>query len=255
MEAENHEAVVVSLRRYPVKSMGGEALQSVMFDDRGLAGDRGFAVRDGEDRLASGKNTKRLVRRDGIFEYTARSVSGGHQSADHVVVSRGGTEWRAGDPELDAHLTDALSAEVRVASESDLAHFDAGSVSLVGTATLDWCARELGVDADPRRLRVNIVVQTVEPFEEESWVGDVTVGDVVLRPATRIKRCRVIDLPQDGLDDSTRWLKPLGDQRDAQVAIYLDVTTPGLLRVGDIVRVGDMVRVGDQVHPPATSAP
>jgi len=249
MEAVNHDAVVVSLRRYPVKSMGGEALQSVVFDGRGLVGDRGFAVRDGDDRLASGKNTKRLVRRDGIFEYTARSVSGGHEGADHVVVSRGGNEWRAGDPELDAHLTDALNAEVRVASESDLPHFDAGSVSLVGTATLDWCARELGVDADPRRLRVNIVVQTEEPFEEETWVGEVRIGEAVLRPVARIKRCRVIDLPQDGLDQATRWLKPLGDQRDTRVAIYLDVVTPGVLRMGD------MVRVGDQVHPLATSAP
>jgi uncharacterized protein YcbX len=35
---------VLELRRYPVKAMGGESLQSVRLDARGLEGDRWFAV-------------------------------------------------------------------------------------------------------------------------------------------------------------------------------------------------------------------
>ena len=35
---------------------------------------------------------------------------------------------------------------------------DAGQVSLVGTASLDWCREHLGVDADRRRIRPNLVV-------------------------------------------------------------------------------------------------
>ena len=37
---------------------------------------------------------------------------------------------------------------------------DAGQVSLVGTASLDWCREHLGVDADRRRIRPNLVVET-----------------------------------------------------------------------------------------------
>ncbi|MDN4480453.1 MOSC domain-containing protein [Demequina muriae] len=220
---------VTALRRYPVKSMGGEALATVELDPRGLVGDRGYAVRDAEARLASGKNTKRLVRRDGIFAYSARTADAG------VEVSGPSGTWVVGDPALDRALSLDLSAAVTVAPEDDVPHFDDGSVSLIGTATLEWCARELGADADARRLRPNIVVATSEPFEEEGWSGDVRIGEVVLRPTGRIERCRTIDLAQDGVETRTRWLKPLGDQRDMRVAIYLDVVTPGRIAVGDVV--------------------
>ncbi|WP_084099996.1 MOSC domain-containing protein [Demequina sp. NBRC 110051] len=225
--------VVTAIRRYPVKSMGGESLDRVDLDARGLVGDRAWAVRDGDSRLASGKNTKRMVRRDGVFAFSAAT------RAEGVVVSGpGGRHGLAGDPAVDAWLADALAAEVALAPETDVPHFDDGAVSLVGTATLDWCARELGADADARRLRANLVVATTEPFEEERWEGEVRIGTAVLQPAGRIERCRTIDLAQDGVTDATRWLQPLGKSRDLRVAIYLDVVTPGAIAVGDLVTAG-----------------
>jgi hypothetical protein len=231
------EMKVSGLRRYPVKSMAGEAIGSVRVNSRGVEGDRLLAVVDGDGRLASAKNTKRLVRRDRVFEYAASMVLPGAdaEAEPSVLVEHAGLRWRAGSPELDAHLCAVMGADVRVTEESDVPFFDDGAVSLVGTATLDWCARELGADADPRRLRVNVVVETTEPFAEEAWTGDLRIGDVVLRPAGRVERCRTIDLPQDGVAERTRWLKPLGDNRDARVAIYLDVVTAGTVSVGDAV--------------------
>ncbi len=43
---------IVSIRRYPVKSMAGESLESVSVDARGLTGDRAWAVRDEDSWLA-----------------------------------------------------------------------------------------------------------------------------------------------------------------------------------------------------------
>ena len=226
-------AHVVSIRRYPVKSMGGESLETVEIDARGLVGDREYAVRDLESRLAAGKNGKRHVRRDGIFEFRART-----EDAGVVVTGPGARHGRVGEPELDAWLSDALVADVAVAPETDVKHFDDRAVSLIGTATLDWCARELGVDADARRLRPNFVVETTEPFEEEAWKGEVRIGSAVFSTAGRVERCRTIDLAQDGVDTETRWLKALGEARDLRVAIYLDVVTPGFVSVGDGVALG-----------------
>lgn len=223
---------VVAIRRYPVKSMGGEALASVALDSRGLVGDRGFAVVDEEGRFASGKNTRRMVRRDGIFAFSARTLPDAVVGSSAVVASSPNGEWAVGDPALDAELSRALDAPVRVLAESTTPHFDDGAVSLIGTATLDWCRREFGADADARRLRANLLVETTEPFEEEHWENQVTIGDVVLAPAGRIERCRTIDLDQDGVGSNTRWLQPLGRQRDTRVAIYLDVVTQGELAVG-----------------------
>lgn len=222
---------VVSLRRYPVKSMGGEALEAVVFDERGVVGDRWYAVRDADGRLASGKNSRRFRRRDEVFGYSAGTEDG------RVYVTGAGSTWAAGDPELDAHLSDRMGEWVTVAAEDDVPHQDAGAVSLIGTATLDWCRRRWGGEADPRRLRVNLVIETDEPFVEESWIDfEMSLGTAVLRPVRRITRCRMIDIDQDGARAETKWLKRLTTERDMNLAVYADVVLPGRATMGDELR-------------------
>lgn len=221
---------VVALRRYPVKSMGGEALAAAAFDHRGLAGDRWHAVQDAAGRFASGKNTRRFRRYDGVFAYAAETTPTG------VAVTRDDRRWDVGDPALDRELTGALGAVVGVRPEGRTPHQDMGAVSLVSTATLDWCARRWGVDADPRRLRVNVVLSSEEPFIEETWAGrELALGETVLRVAQRVPRCRMVDIDQDGVSANERWLEPLGRERELHLAMYADVTVPGVARLGDAV--------------------
>lgn len=229
-------ATILEIRRYPVKSMGGEALPRVELDGRGLVGDRRFAVVDGDGRFAAGKDSRRFRRRDEVFAYAAATTSDGT-----VQVSRGTDQWVAGDQVLDDELTARFGDPVRVLPEQGVSHFDASPVSIIGTATLAWCARELGVDADRRRLRTNLVVETAEPFEEEGWIDSVVeIGpaDLPVRLAVveRVERCRTIDLAQDGVTTTTPWLKALGGSRELCVAVYADVVGPGTVTVGDVVR-------------------
>lgn len=108
----------------------------------------------------------------------------------------------------------------------------------MGTASLDWCADRWGVRADPRRLRVNIVFSSEEPFIEESWVGrSLVIGGTQLRVVERIPRCRMIDIDQDGARAQGRWLKHLAEGRDMSLAMYADVARSGVVRVGDHVTV------------------
>ena len=223
---------VVALRRYPVKSLGGESLGSVTVDERGLAGDRWYAVVDGDGRFGCGKDSRRFRRRDAVFSYAA------HTTASSVVVTGPGGSWPVGDSALDANLSAACDDDVAVLPEGDVPHFDAEAVSLIGTATLDWCRTELGVDADVRRLRTNVVVETTEPFVEETWIGSgLTIGSVGLSVSERVERCRTINLAQDGVATTTPWLKALGASRELCVAVYASVVTPGVLSVGDAVGV------------------
>lgn len=222
---------LLAIRRYPVKAMTGESLTTAVVDGRGLAGDRWWAVTDADGRLASHKDSRRFRRRDGIEGFAAATEADGT-----VRVTGAGGSWAVGDDGLDEALSRTLSTPVTVAAEGGVPHQDAAAVSVVGTATLRWCADRWGVDADPRRLRVNLLVETDEPFDEETWVGrQVAVGDVVLGFDERAERCRTIDLAQDGLSASTRWLKPLGQERDLCLAVYASVVTPGTLSVGDAV--------------------
>jgi uncharacterized protein YcbX len=223
---------IAEIRRYPVKSMGGESLESVDVDARGLVGDRWFAVVDAAGKLGSGKNSRRFRRLDEIFEYSAAMTDG------DTRVAGPSSSWMVGDPELDRVLSQQVAAEVRILSEAGTPHQDAGQVSLVGTASLDWCREHLGVDADRRRLRPNLVVDTHEPFVEETWSGTLAVGSCRLTVVGRIERCRMVDIAQEGLPPEGRWLKALTDTRDMSLGVYLAVTEPGTIRLGDEVHTG-----------------
>jgi uncharacterized protein YcbX len=219
------------IRRYPVKAMGGESLPSAVVEARGLVGDRAYAVVDAEGKLATGKHSRRFRRRDEVFEFASRTTPEG------VRVSGRGGEWPAPGDELDRVLSEAMGDPVRVLPETTTPYFDAEPVSLVGTASLDWCRDRLGVDADPRRLRPNLVVATDEPFVEETW-RSLEIGGVGLGLVERIERCRMIDIAQEGLPRDGRWLKALGDQRETRLGVYFAVARPGTLSVGDEVSRG-----------------
>lgn len=223
---------VLAIRRYPVKSMGGEALATARLDHRGVTGDRWFAVADGEGRFASGKNTRRFRRRDRVFDYRAGTDPSG------VTVSGPAGSWKVGDPALDAELSAATGVPVHVTPEAGVPHQDAGAVSLVGSATLRWCAQRWGVGADARRLRANILFESAEPFIEETWVGHtIQLGAATLRVVGRVERCRMIDIAQDGVSPGGQWLKPLAVERELRLAVYADVTRSGSVAVGDAIRV------------------
>lgn len=224
---------VVQLRRYPVKSMGGEPLDRVALNERGVVGDRWFAVEDTDGRFASGKNTRRFRRRDAVFGYSAASSATGD-----VTVTGASGAWKVGDPALEDDLSQAMGVSVRVTPEAEVPHQDMGAVSIIGTATLDWCAERWGIDPDPRRLRVNVVFTSTSPFIEEEWAGrTLSVGTAALRLVERAPRCRTIDIPQDGTLAAGQWLKPLAAERDMFLAMYANVASTGVMAVGDTLVV------------------
>jgi len=212
--------------------MAGETLAQVEVNERGLSGDRRYAVQDAAGRLASGKRTRRFQRHDEVFGYRAETTAAG------VEVSHQDHRWAVDDPELEAHLSRSLGEPARVTPEGSVPHFDAGPVSLVSDASLQWCESTLGVDADVRRLRANLLIAADVAFEEEEWLGKVVhIGDAVLEVVARTGRCRTIDVAQDGAAAAQRWLKPLAATRDMQLGVYARVLRPGAVRVGDPVRV------------------
>jgi len=224
---------VVSLHRYPVKSMGGESLAVAHFTSRGIAGDRIFAVRDTDERLASGRDSEHLVRRDGVFGFDART-----EGRRVVIANALGRIGDVGTPPVNAALAAALGAEVRIAHETDIPHVDNGAVSIIGTATLTWCARELGGEPDPQRLRVNIVVETAEPFEEEEWIGStLKIGGVQLKAMGRIERSPTLDLAKAGAEKPAPWLAALEQRRDGRLAVYCDVVARGAIAARDELTV------------------
>ena len=227
---------VVSIRRYPVKAMGGEALDLVHLDQRGLAGDRWFAIRDHDGLLVCGKDSARFRHHEAVYDFSART-RGFFVEVDGQLDGEPHT-WRVGRPELDAHLSQLLGFPVSVQPEKDLLHQDSGAISIIGTATLDFCAREWGVDADPRRLRTNLVLETQTPFIEQDWIGwDLVIGTTRIAVTGAIERCDMVEDSQDGATGGDVWAETTFLERDGLLGVYADVLTKGAINVGDRVKL------------------
>ena len=236
--------------RYPIKSLGGERVPFSRVDDRGLLGDRLWAVRDHDGKLGSGKDSRRFRRMDGLLGVTSRyraepaeglvepPVVTGTDGRDHPVASGAADEflrWHTGLP------------HVRVQPEDDISHFDSVPVSLIGTATLDWLQAELPrLGIEPRRFRPNLVVRTEEPFIEESWLGRaVQIGageDAVTAVFDRVlDRCVMVGMAQPGLTASAAVLRRIARRDDNPLCLALGgyIARMGTVRAGDSVVIAD----------------
>jgi uncharacterized protein YcbX len=114
--------------------------------------------------------------------------------------------------------------------------YNGADVTLVGTASLRDLGERTGLDlvVESARFRATLVVETDEPYIEETWLGrDLAAGGATLRAGVPIPRCAVIDhSPVTGLKD-VRLLKalaayrPLNSAGEPAFGIYARVTTAG----------------------------
>lgn len=223
---------VEELWRYPVKSIAGEPLLSLMFDERGGVGDRTFALLDAETGWIG---RAKLPRRWGrLIDCTASLMDVGSievRFPDGIVVEGPGQPADQALSELletTVHLVGSVPADAeidrywpdveglalrdtettgRIAAAAPGTFFDHAPVHLVTTATLATIRSERpGVALDARRFRPNLVIDSgpnQDPFAENGWVGsELIVGRVRLRVTDPTPRCVVPtlahgDLPPD----------------------------------------------------------
>ena len=228
-------ARVVALRCFPVKAAGGQLLPSLDLGPDGADGDRAWAVYDGAGKLASGKHSRRFRRLDQVFHLVASRT--GDQT---LLVLPDGTELVAGEPATDDALSAHFGEPVTLRREGAIPHQDAAPVSLVGTATLAELGRHDGDGSpvDPRHVRANLVVETDQPYAEESWVGrEVALGGVRLRVTEPTERCRMVGVAQVDLAARPGLLKTIADHHDLVAGVYAEVLEPGRVALGDAVTV------------------
>ncbi|MCV7381289.1 molybdenum cofactor biosysynthesis protein [Mycobacterium alsense] len=267
---------VDSLRRYPVKSMLGEAVESLFVDEGGAEGDRRLALVDTETGHVASAKQARLWR--GLLQCTAHAGAGPVRiglpdgttvTADDPgvddVLSRlvgrpvrlvrqrpDGATLERPDPEkllelgLDAAAAEVGGRIVKIAQATPGDSFtDEAPLHAITTATLE----HIGVEA--LRYRPNLVIATPPgepPYGEKDWVGrELLVGEVRLRPLTETSRCVVPTLEHGPLPRAPQALRtPAAENRwdtgghgkQPCAGVYLAVLAAGVVRVGDPVTVG-----------------
>ena len=260
---------VVGLWRYPVKSMLGEELNAAEVTERGLVGDRQFAVVDRETgKIAGAKNPRKW---GNFFDFRAAYAEpprGGSELPEVRLTLPDGSHVTSGQPDLEQTLSQALGREVafaRIHSDGgdkgeaywpdmdelefrdtvtdfelrEGTFFDLGVVHLLTTGTIDRL-RDLHPEGryEARRFRPNIVVSTAEKgFVENDWIGQtVAIGDDGRLEITGpCGRCVMTTLPQGDLPKDPGILRTAAQNNDAKVGVYADVVARGTILRGDPV--------------------
>ena len=228
----NKIGILIGIHRFPVKGMAGEQLTEATLGPRGIEGDRRFAfLRVGSLDPFPYLGVSKLAE---MVHYKTRWTASEHD--DIEVTMPDGQAYDLHSDALRDHLSAADKRELRLV-RIWRGIYDENPLSLIGTATLVALARETGVPLDVRRFRMNLVVQTNEPFIEDAWIGKVICfgeGDDApsMHVVMRDMRCSMINIDPDTGEKNAAVLKTVTQKHDACAGVYGDPFRGGILREG-----------------------
>jgi uncharacterized protein len=231
---------VLSLHRWPVKSLAGEAATALRLDARGVACDRAHALFD-EHKGAPRRLTVRQA--PGMLRWSAAydGQPGDALDPDAVPLPRvtapGGATFAWDDPALPAALADDLGRPVTLRRDLGLMQDLADSLLVTTQATLDAVASTLDRPLDLRRFRTNIHLDLdAEAYAEEGWDGRrLQVGDTVLDLLHPCARCVIPTRDPDTGEKYADLLRWLTRERAGLFGINARATGAGRVAVGDPV--------------------
>lgn len=226
------------IRRYPVKSVGGEQLDTATVDAHGIEGDRQWGIRDEETGLIlTGRREPRLLL--GSSRYDGGSVvltlPDGTETDDDAVLSSwlskpvalvraspdsGGTFENPMDTENDADW---------VSWTGPSGSFHDSKRTMVSLASTD----SIG-EWDRRRFRKNLVARG---SGDDALVGRrVVIGSCEMSVTKRINRCVMVTRPQPGVERDLDVLRTINRDRERCLGVGMLIERPGTISVGDEVR-------------------
>ncbi|ANS79623.1 Flavodoxin reductases (ferredoxin-NADPH reductases) family 1 [Serinicoccus hydrothermalis] len=265
---------MTELWRYPVKSFGGEAVESSPVEPWGLEGDRrwgvvgpdGFPVTARECHELLGltasqvdEETIRLTARDGdsILVETPLGVPvvpvGHSRQGFAPPADQDVSEWVSQHAGRDLRLVWQEDPSVRRISGAhggeegeSLSLADTGPLLLTSEASLtrlsDWILEGGGEPVPMSRFRPNVVVDGDEPFAEDGW-GFVTIGEVRYRRTELCDRCVMTQIDTGTLQTGKEPIRTLAQHRrwDGTTWFGIRLVPVGLEGGPAQVAVGDEV--------------
>lgn len=243
-------STVSEIRRYPVKSLGGEALTSTKVEPgRGIAGDRRYALMPAAGgEPAPGWRPKTqcvvLVRNETMIRLGARF----HDESGMISLVKGGREVARGTVEAAAdraRLEAAIDAELAADVGTPMKFAAAGPagmigdvnepfLSLINLASVRALGAALGAAVDPVRFRGNLHLEGMPAWAESAWPGRrFAVGDAVLEVVEPIGRCAATEVNPATTERDLRILKGLAQNfGHTQMGAYAIIVSPGAIARG-----------------------
>ena len=261
---------VVSIWRYPVKSMMGEELNSSYVTERGLIGDRTYALIDQKTgKVASAKNPRKWGK---LFDFRAAFIDPPQVVEDIPPVRitfPDGTNIFSDDDNIDPTLSMVLERDVKIMRASlekptyeeywpdivglaqrekvtdegmpSQSFFDIAVIHILTTSTINHL-RELYPEGrfEVRRFRPNIVIESKsgdKDFIENLWVGKkISIGEeIILRVTGPCTRCVMTTLPQGDLPKDLGILRTVARYNQVTAGVYASVERGGKIKRMDPV--------------------
>jgi uncharacterized protein len=257
--------------------MLGEEINSSYVTERGLVGDRSYALIDQETgKVASAKNPRKWGK---LFDFRAAFIEDPPQTVENIlppvrITFPDGTRIYSDQDHIDYNLSSVLGREVRLMRANlekpsyeeywpdieGLAQrekvtdeamppqtfFDIAVIHIFTTSTINRL-RELYPEGrfEVRRFRPNIVIESAassgekKDFIENLWVGKkLMIGeDIVLSVTGPCTRCVMITLPQGDLPKDLGVLRTVAQYNRVTAGVYASVHRGGTIRRGDHVRL------------------
>jgi uncharacterized protein len=226
---------VRAIYRYPVKSMAGELISSAQLGWHGLEGDRRMAfLRSG---VQAGFPWLTASKLPSLITYVP--LRDAEDALPTRVRTPQGEELELNGDALRAEITAAHGAPVQLMHLKN-GIFDDAPLSIITTSAIAAVTGEAGVDADARRFRPNLLIETANgsSFPEDAWVGrTLRIGEGDDAPAVSVSvrdlRCVMINLDPETAAPDARLLKAAARMNDTCTGVYATVTRTGPIRVGD----------------------
>jgi uncharacterized protein YcbX len=230
---------IEAIFRYPVKSMGGERLETANLGWHGLDGDRRLALRRMDNR--SGMPWLTASKLPDLVLFAPRHEDGAEPGLPTHIRTPNGEELPVFGEELAAEVGRRHGAPVQM---MQLRHgiFDEASISVIAMDTVDEISRLAGQSPDVRRFRPNVLVRTLRPlpFQEDEWVGGVlSFGEGDDAPAIAVTmrdlRCAMLNIDPDSASLAPEMMKTVVRVNQNNAGIYGTVTRAGRLAVGQSI--------------------
>lgn len=232
---------VHAIFRYPIKSMAGTRLDAATIGWHGLDGDRRFAFRHLADRGAFPWLTASRLPELLLYQPLGQRATTAEPVPSHVRTPDG-RDYELTDAAFPQEIASRHQAEVEL-MQLRQGIFDEAAVSIIALGTIRTIAREAGVDADVRRFRPNIVIDTrgAQPSEEDRWVGKVLEFGSDNGPAISITlrdlRCVMLNFDPDTAQPNATVMKTVIRLNDNYAGVYGTVIRAGEICAGQVVRM------------------
>jgi uncharacterized protein YcbX len=279
--------MIAQLWRYPLKSMGGERVDASILTNRGILGDRTYALLDVETgHIVSAKHPRKWA---AVLTCRAEYITPPSHTESPAAIRITLPDNRtitSDDPDIDRILSDTFGRPVKLLSQApqnptreanradveklltdedikeelmaqaapDGTFFDHAPLHLLTTATLTkLTAFRPNTAFDVRRFRPNIGIAPSNgqvDFVENEWLGkSLLIGDSArLNIFDPTARCVITTLPQADLPHDLDVLRTVAQHTAApSITAAPGHIFPAVVGVYGLLDVSGSIRVGDKV--------